>query len=171
MYFSRLCWQGPEAPHAEGDCCSVVHTRPWSAAHSPSRDMPTARHFCSLQCWQRFRLVRSIRQFFWRGHEYAALLCWLLLKKPCMSETESDKERERDRGGCVRKLHNSQQHALLNKLSLIHLKGKQRIQTGRHNYIHKPHRWDRFQLQITQMRSFMRRIAIVLYVQPSYSIE
>lgn len=52
----------------------------------PSRDMPTVRHFCSLQCWQRFRLVRSIRQFFWRGHEYAALLCWLLLKKPYRPE-------------------------------------------------------------------------------------
>lgn len=32
--------------------------------HLPSRDMPTARHFCSRQCWQRLRLVRSIRQFF-----------------------------------------------------------------------------------------------------------
>lgn len=37
--------------------------------HLPSRDMPTARHFCSRQCWQRLRLVRSIRQFFWRGQE------------------------------------------------------------------------------------------------------
>lgn len=57
----------------------------------PSRDMPTARHFCSLQCWQRFRLVRSIRQFFWRGHEYAALLCWLLLKKPYRPERRTER--------------------------------------------------------------------------------
>lgn len=41
----------------------------------PSRDIPTARHFCKRQCWQRFRLVLSIRQFFCRGHEYVALLC------------------------------------------------------------------------------------------------
>lgn len=36
---------------------------------SPSRDIPTARHFCNRQCWQRFLLVRSIKQFFWRGQE------------------------------------------------------------------------------------------------------
>lgn len=45
--------------------------------------MPRARHFCSLQCWQRLRLVRSIRQFLCREHEYMALFCWLRRKKPC----------------------------------------------------------------------------------------
>lgn len=49
----------------------------------PSRLMPKARHFCRRQCWQRFRLVRSIRQFLWREHEYMALFCWLRRKNPC----------------------------------------------------------------------------------------
>lgn len=40
-----------------------------SCESSPSRDIPTARHFCNRQCWQRFLLVRSIKQFFWRGQE------------------------------------------------------------------------------------------------------
>lgn len=30
---------------------------------SPSRDMPSARHFCRRQCWHRLRLVRSMGQF------------------------------------------------------------------------------------------------------------
>lgn len=51
--------------------------------HSPSRLIPRARHFCSLQCWQRLRLVRSMRQFLCREHEYIALFCWLRRKKPC----------------------------------------------------------------------------------------
>lgn len=50
---------------------------------SPSRLMPRARHFCSLQCWQRLRLVRSIRQFLCLEQEYIALFCWLRRKKPC----------------------------------------------------------------------------------------
>lgn len=36
---------------------------------SPSRDMPSARHFCRRQCWHRFRLVRSMGQFCWRVQE------------------------------------------------------------------------------------------------------
>lgn len=48
----------------------------------PSLLMPKARHFCRRQCWQRLRLVRSIRQFLWREHEYMALFCWLRRKKP-----------------------------------------------------------------------------------------
>lgn len=142
----------------KGGWCSLVHPSPGSASHSPSRDMPTARHFCSLQCWQRFRLVRSIRQFFWRGHEYAALLCWLLLKKPCMNETE--RERIRRRSGWIRNLRNSRHPALLNKASYVRRENttnKHRDCGWRHNRIHKGSRLDRFQLQIIQMRSFMRR--------------
>lgn len=44
--------------------------------------MPKARHFWRRQCWHRFRLVRSIRQFLWREQEYMALFCWLRRKKP-----------------------------------------------------------------------------------------
>lgn len=36
---------------------------------SPSRDMPSARHFCRRQCWHRFRLVRSMGQFCCRVQE------------------------------------------------------------------------------------------------------
>lgn len=43
---------------------SPFHPAASITRHLPSRDMPTARHFCSRQCWQRLRLVRSIRQFF-----------------------------------------------------------------------------------------------------------
>lgn len=49
---------------------------------SPSLDIPSARHFCRRQCWQRLRFVLSMRQFLWRGQEYEALFCWLRLKKP-----------------------------------------------------------------------------------------
>jgi len=35
----------------------------------PSRDIPRARHFCSRQCWQRFLLVLSIKQFLCLGQE------------------------------------------------------------------------------------------------------
>ncbi len=55
----------------------------------PSLDMPTAKHFCRRQCWQRFLLVRSIRQLFCRGHEYDTVPCWLLLKKPWKKEREN----------------------------------------------------------------------------------
>lgn len=51
--------------------------------HLPSLLMPKARHFCKRQCWQRLRLVRSIKQFLWREQEYMALFCWLRRKKPC----------------------------------------------------------------------------------------
>lgn len=36
---------------------------------SPSRDMPSARHFFRRQCWHRFRLVRSMGQFCCRVQE------------------------------------------------------------------------------------------------------
>lgn len=55
----------------------------------PSLDMPTDKHFCRRQCWQRFLLVRSIRQLFCRGHEYDTVPCWLLLKKPWKREREN----------------------------------------------------------------------------------
>lgn len=59
---------------------------------SPSRLMPSARHFCRRQCWQRLRLVRSIRQFLCLEQEYIALFCWLLRKKPLMNEKERKKK-------------------------------------------------------------------------------
>ncbi len=110
-FYSIHCTQGFLRPslekHSVSGCTFTLHADLFGILHAfdvlylrsvlplvpavldtdlPSRDMPTVRHFCSLQCWQRFRLVRSIRQFFWRGHEYAALLCWLLLKKPYRPE-------------------------------------------------------------------------------------
>lgn len=57
--------------------------------HLPSLLMPRARHFCKRQCWQRLRLVRSIRQFLWREHEYMALFCWLRRKKPCTRRVDT----------------------------------------------------------------------------------
>lgn len=67
--------------------CALASTTSWRSVSlfgrdSPSRLMPRARHFCSLQCWQRLRLVRSIRQFLCREQEYMALFCWLRRKKP-----------------------------------------------------------------------------------------
>lgn len=51
---------------------------------SPSRDMPTSRHFLKRHCWQRLRLMRTIEQFSFLRHFLYWMFCWMLRrKKPC----------------------------------------------------------------------------------------
>lgn len=49
---------------------------------SPSRLIPWATHFFRRQLWQRFLLVRSMRQLLCLEQEYCTLEDWLLRKKP-----------------------------------------------------------------------------------------
>lgn len=51
---------------------------------SPSRDMPTSRHFLKRHCWQRLRLMRTMEQFSFLRHFLYWMFCWMLRrKKPC----------------------------------------------------------------------------------------
>lgn len=53
-------------------------------AASPSRDMPTERHFLKRHCWQRLRLMRMMEQFSFFRHLLYWMFCWMLRrKKPC----------------------------------------------------------------------------------------
>lgn len=48
---------------------------------SPSRDMPTERHFLKRHCWQRFRLMRTMEQFSFFRHLLYWMFCWMLRRK------------------------------------------------------------------------------------------
>lgn len=50
-------------------------------AASPSRDMPTERHFLKRHCWQRLRLMRTMEQFSFFRHFLYWMFCWMLLRK------------------------------------------------------------------------------------------
>lgn len=51
---------------------------------SPSRDMPTSRHFLKRHCWQRLRLMRTMEQFSFFRHFLYWMFCWMLRRKnPC----------------------------------------------------------------------------------------
>lgn len=54
--------------------------------HSPSFDIPTWKHFCSRQNWQRFRVTLLIWQFLSRWQVYTMFFCMLRRKKPCQTE-------------------------------------------------------------------------------------
>lgn len=56
--------------------CRCVEEKP-----SPSRDIPTARHFLNRHCWQRFRFMRMIVQFSDFMHFLYWIFCWMLLRK------------------------------------------------------------------------------------------
>ncbi len=52
-------------------------------SNSPSRDIPTDKHFLKRHCWQRLRLIRTIVQLSVFRHFLYWIFCWmLLLKKP-----------------------------------------------------------------------------------------
>lgn len=50
-------------------------------AASPSRDMPTERHFLKRHCWQRLRLMRTMEQFSFFRHLLYWMFCWMLRRK------------------------------------------------------------------------------------------
>ncbi len=50
---------------------------------SPSLDMPTSKHFCSRQYWQRLRVTLLIWQFLSRWQVYTMFFWILRRKKPC----------------------------------------------------------------------------------------
>lgn len=59
---------------------------------SPSRDMPTERHFLKRHCWQRFRLMRTMEQFSFFRHLLYWMFCWMLRrKKPWKDGTASER--------------------------------------------------------------------------------
>lgn len=64
----------------------------WSnSAASPSRDMPTERHFLKRHCWQRLRLMRTMEQFSFFRHLLYWMFCWMLRrKKPCRTGAASE---------------------------------------------------------------------------------
>lgn len=51
--------------------------------NSHSLDIPTAKHFCRRQYWQRFRVTLLIMQFLSRWHVYTMFFWMLRRKKPC----------------------------------------------------------------------------------------
>lgn len=60
-------------------------------AASPSRDMPTERHFLKRHCWQRLRLMRTMEQFSFFRHLLYWMFCWMLRrKKPCGAGAASE---------------------------------------------------------------------------------
>lgn len=52
-----------------------------NSASSPSRDMPTERHFLKRHCWQRLRLMRTMEQFSFFRHLLYWMFCWMLRRK------------------------------------------------------------------------------------------
>lgn len=54
-----------------------------SITHLHSLDIPTAKHFCSRQYWQRFLVILLMMQFLSRWHVYTMFFCTLRRKKPC----------------------------------------------------------------------------------------
>lgn len=53
--------------------------------YSHSLDIPTSRHFCSRQYWQRLRVTLLMIQFFSRWQVYTMFFWMLLRKKPCVT--------------------------------------------------------------------------------------
>lgn len=71
---------GESHPQRESPAPDVIRVPP----SSPSRDMPTSRHFLKRHCWQRLRLMRTIEQFSFLRHFLYWMFCWMLRrKKPC----------------------------------------------------------------------------------------
>lgn len=71
---------GKSHPRRESPAPDVTRVPP----SSPSRDMPTSRHFLKRHCWQRLRLMRTIEQFSFLRHFLYWMFCWMLRrKKPC----------------------------------------------------------------------------------------
>lgn len=71
---------GESHPQRESPARDVTTVPP----SSPSRDMPTSRHFLKRHCWQRLRLMRTIEQFSFLRHFLYWMFCWMLRrKKPC----------------------------------------------------------------------------------------
>lgn len=56
--------------------------------YSHSLDIPTSRHFCSRQYWQRLRVTLLMMQFFSRWQVYTMFFWMLLRKKPCVSQRQ-----------------------------------------------------------------------------------
>lgn len=66
----------------------------WSCARSsvafvPSLDMPTSKHFCSRQYWQRLRVTLLIWQFLSRWQVYTMFFWMLRRKKPWRWQMEN----------------------------------------------------------------------------------
>lgn len=63
----------------------------WSFKKSlPSRDIPTAMHFLSLQYWHRLRLMRRMAHCWFLVQGRYCIFCWMLRrKKPCEREGHS----------------------------------------------------------------------------------
>lgn len=62
-----------------------------NGAPSPSRDMPTERHFLKRHCWQRLRLMRTMEQFSFFRHLLYWMFCWMLRrKKPWRAEAATE---------------------------------------------------------------------------------
>lgn len=51
--------------------------------HSHSLDIPTPKHFCRRQNWQRFLVTLLMMQFLSRWHVYTMFFWMLRRKKPC----------------------------------------------------------------------------------------
>lgn len=102
------CWRGHTALTMGGDPSREGDMQPWAPGvaprrgctapnkhgvpgsgvppglSSPSRDMPTSRHFLKRHCWQRLRLMRTMEQFSFLRHFLYWMFCWMLRrKKPC----------------------------------------------------------------------------------------
>lgn len=54
-----------------------------SGANSHSLDIPTPKHFCRRQYWQRFLVTLLMMQFLSRWHVYTMFFWMLRRKKPC----------------------------------------------------------------------------------------
>ena len=51
------------------------------SVHSPSRDIPTDRHFLKRHCWQRLRLILMMVHVSFFRHFLYWMFCWMLRRK------------------------------------------------------------------------------------------
>lgn len=83
-----------------GDLCFVRRDPglwgPPTPELSPSLDMPTSKHFCSLQYWQRLRVTLLIWQFLSRWQVYT-MFFWMLRRKKPWSAGKKKAKAERAR--------------------------------------------------------------------------
>lgn len=88
---TSLCWCSNECKNPDywESTFLINFWNGFTQVYSHSLDMPTSRHFCSRQDWQRFLVTLFMTQTLSLWHVYAMFFWMLLRKKPWRTQREA----------------------------------------------------------------------------------